>query len=151
MPKLVLFCACEKLIVDRESNTVSLISLLEDFTVARHDEATNVDAPGVLAPIIWYGFASWEKTDEEDDTTEFEQRMTVRLPNGAVVMEARLSFRFGTQDRMRTYHPVLGFPIHIAGHCTLGLELRRHGEENFNHVASYPMRVVHERVREVSP
>src|SRR6266536_5914459 len=79
MPKLLVFAACEKVLIDQQNN-VSLISVLQEAKVGMPDSAKEKLTPGakVMAAMKWDALTLWVKTDDKP----YEQRVALFDPSG---------------------------------------------------------------------
>ena len=138
MPRLLLFAPCEKVIVDQNSNTISLISILQDFAV--HVPPNVEVSEKAQVPFRWRALAIWHKQGE-DEGKRFEQEVIFINPEGRSVGSATSFF-----EMSRPYHRTVadfpGFPISIFGLYEVKLYFRedREGEEKVE-VASFPFSI----------
>ncbi|MFN8483794.1 MAG: hypothetical protein U0768_12210 [Anaerolineae bacterium] len=143
MPKLVLFAPCDKAIVDQETNSLSLIAILENIRVPIVDGIT-VPAD-TSAPLTWACVSMWQRI-EGDANKEFEQRICLLLPDGQEAIESITSFQM-TDLYMRSVLRVNGFPVGQEGEHTLRLAVRETGAEPvWRTVADFVLNVIHEAV-----
>jgi hypothetical protein len=140
MPKLLLFAPCEKIIIERESNTASLITILQDVTVSIPPDAQLPEKAAV--PLRWYVFTVWHKQPDEEGK-RFAQEIDLCGPDGNIIVSATSQFEMTDQSyhRVPTFFP--SFPIWQFGWHTLKLYLRedKEGEEK-REVASFPLNII---------
>src|SRR5205085_5785340 len=107
----------------------------EGFTI---DVPEGVELPEEAAiPVKWYTFSLWEKLDGEEGKN-FEQRVTMVLPDGKQVMDMASTLDFKPHlRRFRMVTMVVNFPLSPAGTCLLKLSVREVGQENWQEVAGY--------------
>jgi hypothetical protein len=141
MPRLLAFLPCEKLIVNQEDNTTSLITVLESaqINVPRIPD----EAPANIAvPLHWTVYSLWRKEDG-DVGKRFEQRVRLILPDGQIRVDNTIGFEIGAiHQNHRVTLQVGGFPIIAAsGECVLRLSLRESGQADWQDIADYPVYV----------
>lgn len=140
MPKLLMFAPCEKVIVDKQSNNVSLIAVLQDLQLRLPD----VPIPAkVTVPIRWHIFSMWLR-EPGDENRRYEQSCELVAPVGAVLARTRSLFSL-EKPTHRVIVSMQGFPLAqsgAGGEYLLKLYLRaeREGAEP-NEVATYPLSV----------
>jgi hypothetical protein len=137
MPKLVLFAACEKAIVDQQTNVFSLLSLLENVNVQLIPGA--VLPPNAIVPMSWAAVSIFERTPNDDGKT-FEQRTAVFDSAGALVIQTPISpFEFKRDsDFHRIINNINGMPVGNAGRVSVKCYLRAKGGE-WEEIATYPI------------
>lgn len=138
MPKLLLFAPCEKAIVEEGSNTLSLITVLQEVNVSVHSGAAiQADA---LAPHRWYLAALWRR-ESGDEGRRFEQRITIADPNQVVRLETFAEF-----DLPKPWHRAIvqieGLPIAVSGEYTIAVAIRE-GKRAWSTAAEFPMTITH--------
>ena len=137
MPKLLLFAPCEKVIIDHDNNTVSLISVFQQVQFQVPD---NSGLPEKAAlPMQWYMLSMWKK-EEGDTDQEFEQRFLLRGENNETILESVAAWHFAPEIEVHRHTiRTLGLPL---GHPNLELVLffRRVGEE-WREIATYPFTI----------
>jgi hypothetical protein len=127
LPRLLLFAACEKVLIDQDNNA-SLISLIQDLKV---EIPETVDLPTSSAgglPVVamrWTALAMWLRTETDTDK-EYEQRIDLIDPTGRTTGRAsRTTFSFPEgKTTARNISVVLGFPVHASGRFLLRLWMR---------------------------
>lgn len=136
MPRLVFFLPCEKAIIDKETNGVSLIHIIQAINVPK--------PPGedAGAAVNWAAVALWQKTPEDTDKV-YEQRTNLLLPNRKETAESIVRFDFSTFQSHRNIVRINGFPVGLPGIYTLNLFLRESGSESWTLVADYKIPVEH--------
>ena len=141
MPKLMMFAACEKVLIDQDGS-VSLVCLLAELKAEMPEPATKA-IPKPAAAMRWAAFSMWLKTETEDDEKEYEQRIALIDPSGeATGIQATTPFKFGDKTIMRNIVTILGFPIHASGRYVLRLWMQEKGHaESVDPIAEYPIGV----------
>ena len=145
MPELVLFVACEKVIIS-DQKQLSIIAVIQEITL---DMPNHAELPAnAAAPIDWYAVAQF---DMSRDTQKWEQRFVLFDPEGSLALEspiAEIALDPPTQ-RFLTRFPIM--PIAKLGRYSLKLLSRkkRTGEQErepeWNETAAYAITV---RLRE---
>jgi len=139
MPTLLLFAACEKIILDQNS-VVSLISIIEELKV---QVITNIPVQaGALAPIQWGVLSYWEQTSAWDQDREFEQRVALIADSGETLLENITPFKF-IKPRHRTINNMIGMPISQPGPHKLKLWIRDKSDppKQWKEIATYPLTI----------
>ncbi len=143
MPKLLIFAPCEKVIVNHDDRTLSLISILEGVNATVPQGITV--SPDEIYPKAWVIVASWRRTPE-DDNRHFEQLIQILLPNGDEALKA-ISILEMTNRDYRLVINVDGFIVGRPGEHILRLSLREVGTNaDWTLVAEYPLAVTHSQV-----
>jgi hypothetical protein len=144
MPRLLLFAACEKVIVDQQNNT-SLISLLQEMQI-QIPETGQVPPQNATAAIKWDVLTLWSRTDN-DAGKRFEQRFVLFNPAGeATAVSGSTPFDLA-KSAHRNVATIYGFPIGSSGRYTLKLWLFEGGKESPQPIAEYPIDVAHEALK----
>jgi hypothetical protein len=140
MPKLILFAACEKVLIDQATNGVTLISLLEEI----HFKLPTGMAlpPNMALPTQWAALTVWQE-ESADAGIEFEQKVTLEDATGRTLLENTAKFQF-QQSRHRVVAAVAGIPY--SRKLLLNLFYRTSGVPDWRHAASYPIEIVQERI-----
>ncbi len=146
MPKLLLFAPCEKVIVNQEDNTTSLITLLEALNVSLKagDEAKIPEDANL--PLSWHVLALWQ-IEPSDEGKQWEQRVLLDVPKGIEIVQA-IRFEPGKTNWRNVIH-ILGlpiFPLLTVSSCLLKLFLRESGDgesQPWQLVSEYPLIILH--------
>jgi len=85
MPRLMMFAACEKVIIGQEDNASTLMSILQGFEVHAEPPADQV----VQIPIHWYVFTLWERLPEDVPESDI-QRIQLFAPDSTVLLSAEI-------------------------------------------------------------
>jgi hypothetical protein len=138
MPRLLLFAACEKLIVD-QANVLSLISLLQELNIQVPADAT-LPAELKLAPMTWTILSIWEQEPGDQDK-DFEQRIALTLESGEMVTETPIAaFQMKTPQH-RNIGMVVGIPIEPKSYYIRTWLKEKNSLEWGNEVGRYPLKV----------
>ncbi len=138
MPRLVLFAACEKAIIEQNTQVLSLMSLLQDINVQIRPD-TVVD-PKAAIPIQWVVVSIWQIV-QQDQGKAFEQR--TQLVTSAEVLKLETPIApLKLQDKFhRIMNQINGLPIATAGAHRLRCLLREQGATEWTEVGSYPINI----------
>lgn len=137
MPKLLLFAACEKAMVD-QGNVASLMSLLEEINVQVPPGV--VPPTNAMAPMTWTIFSLWEQIPE-DQGKKFEQRSALMTPAGATLLETPIAVIELKTPRHRVTSSIMGMPIAHVGGLLVKAFVREKGATNWMEAGSYPITV----------
>jgi|SRR5579864_5169794 len=140
MPALVAFLGCEKVVVDQDSHTISVFSVIQDLNIPLPPGGANIPH-GAMAQFPWAGLTLWEMVPE-DKGKAFEQKAQLTMEGETLVESDPASFEMA-KPSYRVIHRFLGFPIWRSGRCVLRLLLREVGQPEWREIATYPIRVHH--------
>ena len=143
MPKLLLFAPCEKVLTDQQTNTVSLIGILQEIHF-RWPPGTPIQ-PNALLPINWSVIAVWQEEEQADAGVEFEQRLTLENPAGTMLFSNDVKWTFDTPSH-RIVATIPGLPISWRK-LTLKLFYRVVAARDWHEAASFPMAIVQELIQ----
>jgi hypothetical protein len=144
MPKLLLFTPCEKIIIDSEGGTLTLVSITHQI---RYAAMPGEEVPANAAiPLQWTIVSMWEK-EPGDEEIQFEQRFTIIRKDETIVLEQLIPWKF-EKEVQRVFLRVVGFPI-VTGRLRLILWLRKSGEQ-WTEMASCPLEVIEATSQPVS-
>jgi hypothetical protein len=136
MPRLVIFAACEKAIIDQSTNVASLMSLLQEINVeVPPGESVPSDAK---IPMTW-SIAAILKALPEDRNKRFEQRSVMTNDNGQTLLETPIVAFDMAADFHRILSQIHGMYIGSAGTYEIKCLLRETGTSEWNEVARYPI------------
>jgi hypothetical protein len=123
MPRLMLFAACEKVIVGQEDNAGSLISILQGFDIPT---APDPAAPS-MAPFVWYAFALWETARDEVPGFAVQRIQLVAPDKKTILLSAEVPV-IGGKDKGKRFHRAAlrrqGFVLVGVGDYMLRLSLK---------------------------
>ena len=142
MPRLILFAPAERVLIDQQDNSVSLVNVLSGVKaqLLAPDETPPADAS---VPIRWSVLALWRR-EAGDEGKRFEQRLQMFLPDGLSAGFDSVTPPFsitGQTHRIRT--DIQGFLISVPGFCKLVASLREEGQQTWSEKATYDMLVEH--------
>jgi hypothetical protein len=140
MPALLVFAACEKVIISQDENNPTLISLLTDLGVDVEVEQEPVG--NIIVPSRWAVFSLWRVKDGDDGKT-FEQMVRIIPPSGgkSLVGDAVSEWKFTGQTHRITMH-IPGVPSSKSGEWAVQCFLREAGQDwPKSPVATYPLNI----------
>jgi hypothetical protein len=129
VPRLMMFAACEKVIIATEDNSGSVISILQGFDIPAPPEI-KADAPPLVLPLVWYVFTLWEAPN--DGPFQYTQRIQFHDPDGLVLFSSEVPIINPPDVGKRFHRAVLkrhGFLFRGAGDYMLRLSLKSPGGE----------------------
>lgn len=142
MPRLLVFVACERLLINELDQSTSLIGIIDTVTIEVPDSVEI--SPDTFAPQRWYIFTRWLKdiSDAEDFKT-YEQEVIIRSPQGDVSNTSITQFEM--KDKLhQVYVVVNGLPIGQEGEYVIELSLRKADQDQeWKKVTTYPVTVKH--------
>jgi hypothetical protein len=141
VPKLLAFLPCQHILVDQD-NLVSLVIIMEDITAEIPADA-QLPLEG-SSPIKWGVFTMWA-SEPDDSGKEYEQLLSIVLPDGREVLNAKVPFAIKSRQ-VRNIINIEGFPISHNGPMTLRLSLGIAGADAWTNLAEYVINVVYKPI-----
>lgn len=140
MPQLLMFVPCEKTLINENTRTLSLITILDTLTVGI---PAGIDIPADASiPMQWNTVTYWGRTPD-DVGKLFEQRIFLQMPDGRQSVERTVEFEF-TGKAHSNIAAFTNFPIGVAGDYFLVLTLREAGTQaNWKEIVKFPMTITH--------
>jgi hypothetical protein len=141
MPRLLLFAPCQKAIIDRQDNSVSMIQILTQIKIGQLKPEGGGDIPpDAIIPLNWAIVTEWLQLPG-DEGKQFEDRVEIVRPDGTVLVDAISPFAFTLRSHFNTVL-LSAFPAGQWGEITLKLSLREVAEgTTWEPVAEYPLDV----------
>lgn len=112
MPKLILFAACEKVIVDEIDKTTSLINLLEAVQVGVPESEKPKVTPDTVIQVNWSILALWQAVPG-DEGKKFQTHFVLQFKEDTK-MDLPLPNSFAFEDGKPNYRNILrimGLPL----------------------------------------
>jgi hypothetical protein len=113
MPKLLLLAICERTARDVSSGELSLLTLINGWTVVLPNEVD--DASVAVVPVRWSVVSTWYREDD-DPNLQFEQSIIVDTPTGKstnpIIHAFNMEKRVGTLAISTDNIPVVGSGIY---------------------------------------
>lgn len=143
MPKLLLFAACEKVILSSDEGTASLITVLESVNVSIPPDTPI--PPATMVPMKWSVFTLW-RGEPGDDNRTYKQWIQLFLPGAnldlGATFEKMQDLDFSKMNQ-RIVLNITGFPVTQAGDCIVRLSLREGEAENpWRKCADWPINII---------
>lgn|SRR5579871_758471 len=140
MPRLILFVPAERVIIDDQDRSLSLISIMSGVKIqlVRPNEQP---APGTAVPLRWSVLSLW-KQESNDEGKSFEQRLQLFMPDGSVPFDLTTPFNMREQN-YRIRNDVFGFVVSTPGLCRLVVSLREVGHDAWTEFSAYEMLLEH--------
>jgi hypothetical protein len=140
LPRLILFVPCERVILNQEDNNVSLITVLNEISIALPSDKI---PSGSHAAYRWTILAVWLR-EPGDEQKRFEQSCELVMPDGQRAFRSRDVFSFEQRIHRQTL-VVPAFPMSkTPGDCLLKLSVREDVEgKEWQGVAEYPILLKH--------
>jgi hypothetical protein len=116
MPKLIIFAACEKVIIDR-AQIPSLIGIFQGLNIQLTGEPMPEKA---VTPMRWAIFTCWQH-DPEEKGTEFTQYMEVVTPSGEYFIKGETKFKVTEDNDLqgKIVYDLNSIPVHEEGFFTV--------------------------------
>lgn len=139
--KSIIFCACEKVLIDRVTGSHSLISVMVSAE-ARFSGTLPPELPiNAVLPSMWFVYGMWE-TSAEDAGKSHEQVLEIYWPNGDKFLDNRLPFVADAALRAQNSVGVVGFPGGQKGDIKI-LAWIEHDGQPVSDIAEYHVTVKH--------
>ena len=139
MPRLLIFAACEKVIIDTEG-LVSLIDVIEKVEAKIPREVQL--PPGTQVPLRWETISVWSL--DETEAGLYEQMTEMVTYDGAVPMHTEPktleSHIPGSKTGVKIASTLSAIPI-TEGRLELRLSYRKIGDPEWTVAATYPVEV----------
>ena len=130
---------CREAIIDRSSNSLTLVGVLEEIQVTI---AKPADAPSDPPPVGTLDFvvvSHWIKA-EEPDVEDMKLRSRFYAPSGKLLGQSEHPFSFKGHRRARNVLNIRGLPLPEEGQYTIELQ-EPAGESRWRTVAKLPLDV----------
>ena len=141
MPELCAFLSCERVIIDKETGQLSLVSILQGVNVPLPSK--EIPPIGSLAPFQWAALAIWTYAATEE-VKPLEQRVTLFAEDGTELIQTVAQLpspkhdeRTGVRLNSQIINRFAGFPIWAPGLCRLQLQIRQVGESTWTDVSKF--------------
>jgi hypothetical protein len=143
MPKLAVFAACNKILIDKDSESPSLIGVFSAIKAAR--QGGTAIPENAVSPQEWAIFTMW-RSEEGEVGTIFTQQVRIIAPNGVEYGKATDDFGFtGPSHTLRI--GVAGMPVGKEGELLISLWLEKQGQRIAPHEYTYSVNIAHKAVK----
>jgi hypothetical protein len=141
--KLLVFAACEKVIVGEDDKLTSLIALIEQITVQVIEDLP-VDA---VFPMSWNVCALWHREGGAETPQVYRQRFEIVRPDNEIAAHGFSVFEVNNaHTNFRNVIRLSAFPIGLSGVYRLRLLIQLFGQDEWAEAGEYPIEVIHKRV-----
>ena len=138
MPRLLVFAPCDNVIISKDTETISLISILSSIRFTPPPAGPPVPENAV-GPMRWFIFAHWV-AEEDDIGKTFEQEVKLVRKDGQPVVKALQEFTCEKgKPHQRVAAGFLTFPILSEGMYDLTIDMREKGSEEWKEINRYPL------------
>lgn len=142
---------CRRSIIDKESNNISLLDVLEQVAVSRIPAGERQPAKDTLTsavPLDYELVSLWIRASE-DQPALGHARAILCSPSGALPGEpAQIDVDLRVYQRMRTRQRFVGLRIKEPGQYLFRVEYRDDGEAEWRGVTTIPLQVIIEPLPE---
>ena len=138
--KLLLLAPCERLIIERGANVVSMISLIEEMTPGLLPGAANTRLqPDAVLPTTWYVLSLWGREESEVGDLRLQVKVDVVNPRGEATLQLLSPMVDVKKERHRHIFTIRGFPIGLAGTLLVRVSARSSEDAEFGRTYDYPI------------
>jgi hypothetical protein len=144
MPSLLAFFPCERVIIEQETQNVSISTIIQELQLVVAAELLP-PPKGTVVPMQWAVFSMWERRDDEPREA-FESKLKIVTPSGEdveIAPASKFDFENFTKRSQRVHAVVKGFPVWEAGTWELVLSTRTFGRGEFIEAARFPIVILH--------
>jgi hypothetical protein len=143
MIKLLYFLPCEKVLMPgEEPGPASLIGVMEEVSIEMSGEEEMPENAAV--PLNWMVATLWERSEDLAEPIAYECKFDMYSPTGKPLLGGAWDLLVTSEKvRYRTTTSFQAFPIGRAGRYLLKLQSRKKGEQEWENVSEYPVRVVY--------
>jgi hypothetical protein len=126
---------CSRVVIDKNSNNVSIQNVIEQITIQGEPQ------PEQVIDIAYEVVSLWTRSDP-DVPSRGQARLTFFIPSGRQAGSVEVELDLSEYERLRTRRVFQGLPAVEPGRHTWLVELRDEGEDDWQKVASIPIKVV---------
>jgi hypothetical protein len=139
-PRLLIFAPCDKVIIDAQTNNLSLISVFQDLNVELPPQE---EVPEGRLPVIvmkWDVVSLWLRDHNDPADKPWDVRFQLFDPSDkALPIRGRATMVFGDKLTLRSHVTILGFPLSGEGRYTLRLWMQEQGQPEGEPLVQFPM------------
>lgn len=116
MPRHLWTIVCEKATIDRETNNVSLIEIVEDVSVAveAQQELSKPLSAAIILPVTWTVVSAFER-DDPARGEKADGEMQLVSPSGSILGTALIEIDLTQHARARCLVKFAGWPVPEGG------------------------------------
>ena len=148
MLRLLAHLACERVVVDQDTNQISVLSILQDLNVAVFPGATIPEK--ALAPMFWSSFSLWESEDS-DHGVSFDFKTSLESPSGQILTHQEITTSEVTKPAVRVITKFSGFPISEQGSYHVLQSIRKNPDGEWEQVSTFRITVKHVPTEDATP
>lgn len=126
---------CRQAIIDRDTNLVSLLNVIEQVTIPEKPRSEGI------VPVQVEVVSLWQRSDP-GVPSESRARVTFRSPTGEDLAAGEFELDLSQWQRLRTRHCFRGLPVREEGQYRFSVELWQGSGAQWEEVASIPMEIV---------
>jgi hypothetical protein len=126
---------CSRAVIDKNSNNVSLQNIIEQITIPGEPQ------PEQVVDIAFEVVSLWSRSDF-DVPSHGQARLTFLSPSGRRTGPVEFELDLSKYERLRTRRRLQGLPVAEPGRHNWLVELRNEGEDEWQEVASIPIKVM---------
>ncbi len=126
---------CSRAVIDKNSNNVSIQNVIEQITVPGEPQPEQV--VGIAFEVV----SLWSRSDF-DVPSHGQARLTYLSPSGRRTGPVEFDLDLSEYERLRTRRAFQGLPVAEPGRHNWLVELRNEGEDEWQEVASIPIKVM---------
>jgi hypothetical protein len=139
MPQLVVFTPCEKVIIAKDDNSPTLVSVFHSLKLSLEGKSPAKDGATMTLPFAWATYVTWRRLPGEEGRA-FDQKIELIAPSRRVLMVQSTSFTFE-----KAYHRhsgrVFGFPFTESGDHILRISIKPRGETEYSFSSDFPLAI----------
>lgn len=128
---------CSRVLIDRDTNNVTLVEVLEQVTLV----ASGPPPPESAVPLEMEIVTLWERRDE-NVPARARARIHLVAPDGKTANPLEYVVDLTTHVRTRSRTQVKGFPFRGFGRYEFRVAVRQDGQEDWQEVSRAPLQVV---------
>lgn len=135
---------CRESVIDKETNNISLINVVEQISVSTpipFERQPAGQARGGPIPISLEIVSLWIRAEEAEPALG-HCRVTVLSPSGPLEEAHRIPVDLRKYQRMRTRQRFGGLPVSEPGQYLFRVEYRDDGETGWYEVGAIPVRII---------
>ena len=141
---------CRESVIDKESNNISLINVLEQISISTRtpsEQQPTGQARGGPIPISFEIVSLWIRAEEAQPALG-HCRVTILSPSGPLEEAHHIPVDLRKYQRMRTRQRLGGLPVSEAGQYLFRVEYRDDGETDWREVGAIPVSIIIESAPE---
>lgn len=126
--------ACERVVIDRKSNNVSMQSVIEQFRIAGEPKERG------RLPQRFHLITLWTRTEDNKPCLGF-MRFSLLSPSEKKLAESEHELNLVDTERYRVVISIPGLPVEEGGRYVFKIDLKQEGESEWREVQRVPLMV----------